>query len=30
MGQLINGPAAMQVMMKQHKIVIAELEAAGK
>lgn len=29
MGQLLNGPAAIQVMMKQHKIVIAELEAAG-
>ncbi len=30
MGELISSPEAMQCMMKQHKIVIAELEAAGK
>ncbi len=28
LGELIATPAAMQVMMKQHKIVIAELQAA--
>jgi predicted 3-demethylubiquinone-9 3-methyltransferase (glyoxalase superfamily) len=28
MGELLSTPAAMQCMMKQHKIVIAELEAA--
>jgi predicted 3-demethylubiquinone-9 3-methyltransferase (glyoxalase superfamily) len=29
MGELISSPAAMQCMMKQHKIDIAELKAAG-
>ncbi|MGW9112041.1 VOC family protein [Microbacterium sp. NPDC055683] len=30
MAELLSGPAAIQVMMRQKKIVIAELEAAGR
>lgn len=29
MGQLMSDPATVQIMMKQKKIIIAELEAAG-
>ena len=30
MGELLSGPVAIQTMMKQKKIIIKELEAAGK